>query len=319
MRTIYLFLAMVLLGCSTDKKKESERPYDLKIAYNVLVDADTDNYDVFVMDLDGNNKKNITNLGGVEWCYYAYEDQIYFVSDKDKEPRYFRLHKMLASGENKTKVSDLRLADSWHSSRFGDKEFVVRPHHTVDSTLYIINKKEEVVKRIKPKLKYMSDPGFSPDGSMIVFRGAHHSSKREKGFIDELYLMDLGGESITQLTQYPANDTTAMWYDYKAGPPRWNAKNDFISYQSYQQGKYSLFAVTVDGSKQWKLTQNTANEGWHDWSPDGKYLAIELFDDEQSQFHIGLMDTATQELKVLTDTTYTYQQAPVFVKVFHED
>lgn len=55
------------------------------------------------------------------------------------------------------------------------------------------------------------------------------------------------------------------------------------------------------------------NEGWHDWSPDGRWLAVELFDDEQTQFHIGLMDGGTKEMKILTDTAYPYQQAPVFV------
>jgi TolB protein len=45
-----------------------------------------------------------------------------------------------------------------------------------------------------------------------------------------------------------------------------------------QNGKYSLYSVSLDGQKQWKLTNNPQNEGWHSWSPDGKWLAIELFD-----------------------------------------
>ncbi|MDH3712170.1 MAG: hypothetical protein OER04_19945, partial [Cyclobacteriaceae bacterium] len=116
-----------------------------------------------------------------------------------------------------------------------------------------------------------------------------------------------------QLTAYPQSDTTAPWYAYKAGAPRWHPTEYFISYQSLQNGKYSLYAVTPDGDKQWKLTENQMQEGWHNWSPDGHWLAIELFDSAQSQFHIGLMNWETKKMEILTDSSYQYQQAPVFV------
>ena len=32
------------------------------------------------------------------------------------------------------------------------------------------------------------------------------------------------------------------------------------------------------------------SEDWHSRSPDGKWLATELFDTDEAQFHIGLMD-----------------------------
>ena len=74
-----------------------------------------------------------------------------------------------------------------------------------------------------------------------------------------------------------------------------------------------MYAALPDGSGEWKLTENPQEEGWHDWSPEGNYLAIELFDAGQSRFQIGLMDWRTGEMKVLADSTFAYQQAPVFV------
>ena len=44
-----------------------------------------------------------------------------------------------------------------------------------------------------------------------------------------------------------------------------------------------------------------------------KWLVIELFDNEQTQFHIGLMSWETKEMKILTDSTYQYQQCPNFI------
>ncbi len=66
--------------------------------------------------------------------------------------------------------------------------------------------------------------------------------------------------------------------------------------------------------KQWKLTNNPMVEGWHNWSPDGNQLAFDSSDPEQSQFHIFLMDWKTKKTVQLTDTTFHYQFAPVFVK-----
>jgi TolB protein len=69
--------------------------------------------------------------------------------------------------------------------------------------------------------------------------------------------------------------------------------------------------VAPDGSRQWKLTENTFDEGWHDWSPDGRWLFVETFDTDQTQFAIHRINWNTRELFRLTDTTYKYQQAPV--------
>lgn len=316
---IQIVIGIVLLqGCAGEGKKptagDSEK-FDLKIAYNVLVDEEKDDYDVFTVELDGSRATNITKDGDVAWCYLTGSNTIYFISDRDTCSRCFYLYAMDPDGSHIRKITTFRLRDSWMSSRNGDTELVVNPHPSVDSVFYIIDTAGTVLRKVDHGLAYGNDPCFSPDGSRIVFRGAEKRSKREKGFVDELYMIHVDGSGLKQLTQYPASDTSAPWYAYKAGPPRWNAAEDFITYQSLQNGKYSLYAITPDGLQQWKLTNIQYNEGWHDWSPDGKLLSIELFDDQQTWFRIGLMNWDTRELKMITDTLYAYQQAPSFVVI----
>ncbi|MBX2913559.1 MAG: hypothetical protein M9954_15680 [Cyclobacteriaceae bacterium] len=318
-QTIYpILLIYSLISCggrhTPGHETNKEGGPEYAIAYNVLYNDSTDNYEVFTMNMDGSDKKNITHLKGVEWTYYSFQDQLYFISDKDTCQRcaYF-LYKTNFKGENPLRVSDIPVADSWMSSRKNGSEFIVRPNPKIDSAFHIIDKEGKRIQRIETGLPNFSDPLFVNNGSQIVFRGGTKKSKREPGYQEELYLINSDGTGLKQLTHYPASDTTAPWWAYKAGPPKLHPKRKFISYQSYQDGKYSLFAITLDGSKQWKLTENQEDEGWHDWSPDGKWLAIELFDNDQAQFHIGLMNWETKEMKVLTDTTYKYQQAPNFV------
>ena len=309
-----VFLAILTASCNQKEKKSRNtyKPIDeYAIVYNALVKDSTDNYDVFTMNIDGSGKKNITNLPGVEWSYISDKDKTLYISDKDTCHRCFRLYQSDFKGENIKKISDILLADSWMSSRNDGKELIVKPK--ADSTFFIIDFKGNVLTKTETGLPYSADPLFVNDGKQIVFRGGQTKSKLVEGFNEELYIIDDNGQNIRQLTHYPENDTTGGKFEYKAGTPKLHPTEKYISYQSKQNGKYSLYAVSLDGQKQWKLTDNTENEGWHDWSPDGKWLAIELFDNDQTQFHIGLMSWETKEMKILTDTSYQYQQCPNFV------
>lgn len=310
-----LILTSIFFTSCNESKKGSQntekKVNDYVIVYNVLVNDSTDNYDVFKIDMDGSNQKNITNLPGVEWSYISDKDKVLFISDKDTCYRCFRLYQSDFKGENLKKISDILLSDSWMSSRNNGKELIVKPK--ADSTFYIIDFKGNILSKLETGLPYSGDPLFVNNGKQIVFRGGKTKSKLVEGFNEELYIIDENSQNRKQLTTYPVNDTTAGKFGYKAGTPKLHPTENYVTYQSKQNGKYSLYAVSLDGQKQWKLTDNIENEGWHDWSPDGKWLAIELFDNEQTQFHIGLMNWETKELKILTDSTYQYQQCPNFV------
>jgi len=307
-----IVLALLTLLSSCNSKKDTSQ-YELGLVYNVLRDADIENYEVYAMDLDGSNKRNITDLYPVDWTYYSYEDTLYFISDRGACKRCYFLYKSNFNGENVQKVTNLELADSWMSSRKDGEELIVKPKLITESTFYILNRNGEIINRLDTGLLFAADPLFVNDGKQVVFRGGKTVGKHIDGFEEELYLMDANGQNRKQLTHYPAKDTTAGKFAYRAGAPKLHPTENFVTYQSKQNGKYSLYATSLDGNKTWKLTENGQNEGWHDWSPDGKWLAIELFDDEQSQFHIGLMNWETKEMEILTDTTFKYQQAPNFI------
>ncbi len=311
-------IALILISCKESKNnpKASEKKEDqYSIAYNVLYDEENDDYEVFTMNIDGSNPANLTNLRGVEWIYDASGRDVYFISDQDTAYRHYFLYKTDLKGREPKKFFNMRLADSWMDSRKNGSELIVRPHRSVDTAFYIIDSLGEIKSRITPDLAYFNDPTFSPDGKRIVFRGATKPFKKDSGYRDELYIMEADGNNLQKLSTYPAADTTAHWYSYHAGPPRWHPSENFISFQSFRNGKYSLYAIAPDGSREWKLFKNDSlHQGWHDWSENGKWLAIGVSDLEQENYHIQLINWETKEARILTDTTYKYQQAPVFVK-----
>ncbi len=315
--TLSVILTFVFFSCSEETSKVKEetqiKETEYAIIYNVLADTN-DNYEVFSMNMDGSEKKNISNLKGVEWSYYSFMDKVYFISDKDTCQRCaYYLYKTNFKGENPKKVSNIPLADSWMSSRKDGLEFIVKPNSKIDSAFYIIDLKGTLIQRLETGFPSSSDPVFIDNGNKVVFRGGTKKSKREEGYKEELYSIDVDGNNLTQLTHYPESDTTAPWYAYKVGPAKLHPTENFISYPSFQNGKYSLFAVTTDGKKQWKLTSNNQNEVYHNWSPDGKWLVTDISDTSESHYDIALIDWKTKEMKILTDTSYKYQQSPNFV------
>lgn len=292
----------------------------VRIAFNVLVDRAADNYDIFVMDMDGKNARNITNTPGVEWVYHASGEKLYFLSDRDTCHRCYFLYEMDASGANVRRVFNARLQDSYMGSRMNGTELLIDPAGIRDTAFFRIDRSGQVLDTLYHGLGYANDVSFSPDGKRFVFRGSHAKFKPDLGFIDELFLMDVDGANLRQLTHYPANDTTADWFLYHAGEPRWyvsRAGEERISFISFRKGNHSIFSIRPDGSDERQETADGFDEDWHDWSPDGRYLVYDgtplTKEEERPVYDIHLMDVHTGQVTRLSTDTLT-EQAPVFVE-----
>lgn len=287
-----------------------------KIVYNVYEDTAKDNYDIYSMNADGSNKRNITNTPGVEWVYYTYKDRVFFISDRDTCHRCYFLYEMNADGNNVKKLSNLQLEDSWMSSRNDAKEMIVlgRIGRQVRSQLFLIDLTNGSYKQLtNDTISNKRDPLFLPGGNEVVLAYRPDKTLR-KTIPDELWKMNLDGSNKTQLTHFPKTDTTTAWYEYHAGPPQWNSKYKFISYLSRQKGQHHIYAITPNGKKQWQITSGEMGSGWHSWSPDGKWLVMDKTNLQEKGYDIYLMNYKTKKTVRLTDNWKT-EQAPCFVEI----
>jgi TolB protein len=307
--------ALIILIVIISVNLAAAQPANLRIAYNVLQDQPTDDYEVYSMGVDGSRAKNITNHKDVAWIYYAWKGRLFFISDRGACRRCYFLYESDADGNNVRRVTNLQLEDSWMGARNNGKELVVagRVDTRLRYQLFIVETSTGQYRQLtnEPAAAFR-DPSFSPDGKRIIY--VHKKNRTDRTEIEELYIMNADGTNARRLTTYPANDPLGKDPGYKVGPPHWNAKHNFITYQSNQAGKQSIYAVTPDGKKQWKLTDGNLDEGWHDWSPDGGWLAFDSRDDATGRYDIYLLNYRTKELKKLTGASpMKYQQAPVFV------
>lgn len=282
---------------------------DYKIAYNVLLDKEKDNYEIFAMNPDGSGKKNISNWKGVDWVYTSFGNKIYFVSDRDTSHRKYFLYEMDADGNNVRRISKFLVADSWQGVRKNGTEFVVSSNKDHKrNELYRIDNNGNELQRLTNDTLNDNDPIFSPDGNKIVFR-----SKRDTKY-DELWMMNADGTDLHRLTYYPEEDTTAFIHSYHAGPPFWEPNGNFISYISNQKSNTNIFLIGPDGKNNRRFSSlDTLREGWHGWSPDGNYVAVECSDTENKKFSIYLFNKHGKILSQLTNE-HRLEQAPVFVR-----
>jgi TolB protein len=287
-----------------------------KIVYNVYEDRVKDNYDIYSMNMDGTDKKNITNTPGVEWVYYAYKDKVYYVSDIDTCHRCYFLYEMDADGNNKRKVTKLQLEDSWMGSRNNGTEMIVlgRIDRAVRNQLFLVNILDGSFKQLsKDTLSTKRDPIFLPGGKEIVL--AYRPDRNLRRTVpDELWKINLDENKQTQLTHYPKTDTSAQWFEYHAGPPQWNSKYKFISYLSRQKGQHQIYAITPNGKKQWQITSGEMGNGWHSWSSDGEWLVMDKTNKEEKSYDIYLMNYKTKKTVQLSNDP-KFEQAPVIVEI----
>lgn len=286
-----------------------------KIAFNTLQDQKADDYEVFVMNIDGTSPKNVTNHKDVAWTYYSLRNKLLFVSDRDVCRRCYFLYSSDVDGNNVRKVTNLQLEDSWMGSGSKQKELVVsgRVGSVVRFQLFLVNIENGHFRQLtnEPNAAFR-DPTFSPDGKKIAY--VYKKNRTDRTEIEELYVMNADGSNKKKLTTYPTNDPLANDFSYKVGPPHWNAKQKFITYQSNQAGKQSIYAVTPDGKRQWKLTDSKLDEGWHDWSPDGEWLVFDSRDEATGRYDLHLMNYKSKETKKITgNSPMKYHQSPVFV------
>ena len=260
---------------------------DFRVAYNVY-DTVRKDYEIYVMNADGSGKKNITNVKAVDWTYYAFGKRLFFISDRDTCSRCFFLYEMDPEGGSLRRISDLQLEDSWMDSRMEGREMVVtgRVGKDIRQQLFLLNTEDGSYRRLTSDTgAYYNDPVFIKGGEQVVFR--HRKNRRDRNEKAELWVMNPDGSGMKQLTSFPATDTSAPWHAYHAGAPRWNARYGFISFQSIRNGQYHLFSIRPDGSGLRQLTAG-GNEGWHDWSRDGRWLVADAAGAVPSDYDIVL-------------------------------
>ena len=130
-----------------------------------------------------------------------------------------------------------------------------------------------------------SAPAWSPDGERLALTLSKDGNS-------ELYVLDLVSRRLQRMTHNSAIDTEATW----------SPDGSTLAFTSDRSGRPQIYTLAVAGGKPLRLTFEGRYNARPRYSSDGSRLAFVHMGEQGHEFRIAVLDLASGELEVLTET-----------------
>jgi TolB protein len=199
------------------------------------------------------------------------------------------------------------------------------------SELFILNLSDGSVQKISPTSNLngtedVSDKimdnyaAWSPDGTEIAFS----SNRRTYGYDNEIFVIDLTTDKISQVTNTQGANVHPTWspdgkklcfmssrnnawdlftQDLETGEllqltrdsamasfPQWSPQGDKIIFSSDVDGNMDLYTIEPNGENLVRLTQNPGIDEMASWSQDGKWIVFQSDRDGDNDLYMMNLD-----------------------------
>ena len=263
-------------------------------------------YEIYVMEVDGNNQRRLTNNPNFDLSPSWSPDgkRIAFESDRDGHgPFHFEIYVMDADGGNPQNLTNDPNSDSFPSWSPDGERIVFssdrdgnRDGNRENDEIYVMDADGNNQQRLTDNDFYDTHPSWSPDGKRIAFmskRDGHFIG--EGGLTSEIYVMDADGKNTRRLTNNRKRDFS----------PSWSPDGKWIAFTSDRKGDFvndEIYVMDADGKNTRRLTNNRVDDTSPSWSPDGKRI---VFGSERDgDYEIYVMDNDGGNQQKLTNNPH---------------
>ena len=228
------------------------------------------NLEIYVMDADGSNLRNLTNNpardsspawspDGQKIAFVAYDKD-----GNDKKEVGGEIYVMDADGNNLLRLTD-NPADSSSPTWSPDGQriaFQSSQDGGKNSEIYAMDADGDDPRNLTNNPASDSSPAWSPDGQKIAFVSDRDGDEKS----GEIYVMDADGNNLLRLTDNPAGGSS----------PAWSPDSQKIAFQSGQEGgkSFDIHVMDADGDNPRNVTNHHASDESPSWSPDGLSIAF---------------------------------------------
>lgn len=216
----------------------------------------TGNKEIYIMDYDGYNLKQLTNNKSVNIYPRVSPDgkKIIYTTYKDTNPD---LYVMDINGNNQKPLSSkqgLNITANW--SYDGEKIIMTMSRAKHNPNMFLLDSNGNIIKRLTFGNSSDVSGFFSPNNREIVFTS-------DRAGYPQLYISDIDGINVRRL-----------YTSGYADSPMWSPKGDRITFcQRGEQSMFDIYNYDISKNEHYRLTQGSSNENPY-FSPDGRFIVF---------------------------------------------
>lgn len=211
-------------------------------------------HDLWVMNPDGSDKTNITNVDGFDhdpsWSRGG--DRLYYQSHRE-DPGDAEIWVSMPDGSNPVNLTQNHAVEDYDPTASPDSSEVAwaRESNGV-SDIWRMNADGSGQTNLTDGAGFNYDPAWGPTNRIAFGRDGN------------LRTMDRDGGNQVQITNFPGNEAA----------PNWSPDGSKIVFSADKDGNSEIYIVNADGSNPVRLTNNPASDGDPAFSPDGEMIAF---------------------------------------------
>lgn len=236
---------------------------------------------LFIMDYDGHNVRQVTNMSTLNiFPAFADSSTLFWVSYLRGKPDLYK--GSISSGASNIFMYGRFVTTSPAVSPIeGKVAFACSKDGNLE--IYTMGVDKTGLKRLTHNKSIDTSPDWSPNGYELAFTS-------DRGGSPQIYLMDKDGANVRRIT------FEGRYQD----SPSWSPKGDKIAYSSLVDGKFDIWTVEPDGSNPTRVTELAGSNQNPTWSPDASHIAFVNMRGGQS--NICMIRPDGTDLKVITQT-----------------